>query len=187
MQKIVYSMLVSLDGYIAGPNQDISWITADDELHTHFSQQERLASATLYGRRLYEVMRYWETVDDNSPNSPQEIEYARSWQNLPKVVFSTTLTEVGPNTRLVRENIAEEIARLKAMPGQELTVGGAGLAATLGQLGLIDEYRLYVQPVVLGAGTPFFPTSGPQLNLKFINTHTFGNGTVLMHYQALPA
>ena len=187
MRKIVYSMIVSLDGYIAGPNQDLSWTLPDEELHTHFNQQESLASAQLYGRRLYVVMRYWETAETNPTNpasAPHELEYARIWRNIPKVVFSRTLTEVGPNARLVRDNVADEIARLKAQPGEQMVVGGAGLAATLMRLGLIDEYRLYVQPVVLGGGTPFFAPSEAKVNLKLLDTRTFGNGTVLLHYQS---
>jgi dihydrofolate reductase len=184
MRKIVYSMIVSLDGYIAGPNQDIRWTMVDEELHTHFNQQESSASVQLYGRRLYEVMRYWETADKNPDSSPVELEYARIWQSIPKVVFSRTLAEVGPNARLVRDNVAKEVAALKAQPGQPMFVGGAGLAAAFMRLGLIDEYQLYVQPVVLGGGTSFFPPSETKVNLKLLDTRTFSNGTVMLHYRS---
>lgn len=182
MRKVIYSMIVSLDGYIAGPNQDISWTMVDEELHMHFNQLESSADAQLYGRRLYEVMRYWETAHTNPDISAYELEYARIWQGIPKVVFSRTLTEVGPNARLVRDNVAEEVAALKAQPGQDLFVGGAGLAATFMRLGLIDEYQLYVQPVVLGGGTPFFAPSESKVNLELMDTRTFSNGTVMLHY-----
>ncbi len=184
MRKVVYSMIVSLDGYIAGPNQDISWHLIDEELHTYFNQPDRSASAHLYGRRLYEVMCYWETAETNPASAPHELEYARIWQSIPKVVFSRTLTEVGPNARLVRENVADEIARLKAQPGKQMFVGGAGLAATCKRLGLIDEYRLYVQPVVLGGGTPFLAPSESTVTLKLLDTRAFSNGTALLHYRS---
>lgn len=185
MATLVYSMIVSLDGYIAGPGQDPSWTLMDEELHSYFNQVDRSAGAHLYGRRLYETMRYWETAEKNPDSSPVELEYARIWQGIPKVVFSRTLTEVGPNTRLVRDHVAEEVAALKAQPGEAMFVGGAGLAATFMRLGAIDEYRLYVQPVVLGGGTPFFASSEVQLNLKLLDTRTFSNGTVMLHYQSV--
>src|SRR5919106_3211539 len=137
MGKVIYSMGVSLDGFIAGPRGEIS-VVPDEELHRFHNQQARELGVHLYGRRLYEVMRYWETAEEN-PSAPEvELEFARIWKDTPKIVFSRTLENVEGNARLVREDAAEEVARLKEQPGKDLAVGGAGLASTFMKLGLID-------------------------------------------------
>ena len=154
MRKLIYSMGVTLDGYIAGPAGEIDWSAPDEELHRFHNQQARETGAHLYGRGLYETMRFWETADQD-PSRPQyALEFARIWKETPKIVFSRTLERVEGDYRLVRGNAAAEVARLKEEPGADLAVGGAGLAATFIRLGLVDEYRLFVSPVVLGAGTP---------------------------------
>src|SRR5215204_7174639 len=136
MRKLIYSMGVSLDGFIAGPGGDIGWSVPDEELHRFHNQQMREVGAQLCGRRLYEVMLYWETADEQ-PSAPDfELEFARVWKDIPKIVFSKTLEEVEGNARLVRDSVAEEVARLKEQPGKDLAVGGAGLASTLMKLGL---------------------------------------------------
>ena len=157
MRKVTYAMSVSLDGYIKAADGDQSWAFPDAELHRYFNQRESTLSAVLYGRRLYEDMvAFWPTADENPAAPPEEIEYARIWKSMPKVVFSRTLAQVGWNSRLVRGNLAEEVNRLKAQPGGDMSVGGAELAASFTQLGLIDEYWLYFHPVVLGGGKPMF-------------------------------
>src|SRR4051794_16832780 len=157
MRKLIYSMGVSLDGFIAGPGGEIDWSGPDEELHRFHNQQTRELGAHLCGRRLYEVMTYWETADAN-PSAPEhELEFARIWKALPKIVFSSTLDAVEGNARLATDGVAEEVAKLKEQPGKDLAVGGAGLATTLIERDLVDEYRLFISPVVLGAGTPFFP------------------------------
>jgi dihydrofolate reductase len=183
MRKLIYSMGVSLDGFIAGPDGEIDWSAPDEELHRFHNQQAREVGAELYGRRLYEAMRYWETAEEN-PSAPEhELEFARIWKDTPKIVFSKTLEKVEGNARLVRDNVAEEVARLKEEPGKHLAVGGAGLASTFMKLGLIDEYRLFVSPVVLGGGTPYFPALDERINLELLETRTFGSRVVYLRYQ----
>jgi dihydrofolate reductase len=183
MRKLVYSMGVSLDGFIAGPGGNIQWSAPGEELHRFHNQQARDTDVNLYGRRLYETMRYWETADQN-PSAPEvELEFARIWKDTPQVVFSRTLEKAEGNARLVSDNAAEEVARLKEEPGNELAVGGAGLASTLMKAGLIDEYRLFVYPVVLGAGTPYFPALDERIDLELVETRDFGSRVVHLRYQ----
>jgi dihydrofolate reductase len=175
-------MTVSLDGFIAGPNGEIDWSAPDEELHRFHNQQVREVGTHLCGRRLYEVMTYWETADENPAAAEYELEFARIWKALPKVVFSKTLETVAGNARLVRDGAAEEVAKLKEQPGKDLAVGGAGLASTLMKAGLIDEYRLFVSPVVLGGGTPYFPALDERINLELVETQTFGSRVVYVRY-----
>ena len=174
---------MSLDGYIAGPDGEIDWSAPDEELHRFHNQQTRELGAHLCGRRLYEVMVYWETADEKPSAPDHELEFARIWKNVPKIVFSKTLEKVEGNARLVRDSVAEEVAKLKGQPGKDLAVGGAGLAATLTKLGLIDEYRLFVSPVVLGGGTPYFPALDERINLELAETQTFGARVVYVRYR----
>jgi dihydrofolate reductase len=184
MRKLIYSFGVSLDGFIAGPDGKIDWSAPDEELHRFHNQQARELGAQLYGRRLYETMRAWETWADDNPSAPEyELEFARIWKATPKIVFSTTLDEVEGNARLVRDNAAEEAARLKEEPGKDLAVGGADLASTLMKAGLIDEYGLFVSPVVLGGGTPFFPALDERINLELVETRTFGSRVTYLRYR----
>jgi dihydrofolate reductase len=182
MRKLIYSMGVSLDGFIAGPGGEIDWSAPDEELHRFHNRQTREIGVHLCGRRLYETMLYWETADEK-PSAPEhELEFARIWKSIPKIVFSTTLEAVEGNARLVPNGVAEEVARLKEQPGKDLAVGGAGLASTLTKLGLIDEYRLFVSPVVIGGGTPYFPTLEETIDLELIETRTFGSRVVYVRY-----
>jgi dihydrofolate reductase len=182
MRNVIYSMGVSLDGFIAGPNGEIDWSAPDEELHRFHNEQTRELGAHLCGRRLYETMVYWETADQNPSATEYELEFARIWQGLPKIVFSTTLERVEGNARLATDGVAEEIAGLKAQPGRDLAVGGAGLAASAARLGLIDEYRLFVSPVILGGGTPFFPALDERVDLELIETRRFGSRVVYLRY-----
>jgi dihydrofolate reductase len=183
MRKLIYSMGMSLDGFIAGPDGEIDWSAPDAELHRFHNQQARETGAHLYGRRLYEVMRYWETAEENSSAPEHELEFARIWKDTPKIVFSNTLETVEGNARLVKDSAAEEVTRLKEQPGKDLAVGGAGLASTFIKLSLIDEYRLFVSPVVLGGGTPYFPALDERINLELVETRTFGSRVVYLRYQ----
>jgi dihydrofolate reductase len=183
MRKLIYSMGVSLDGFIAGPGGEIDWSAPDEELHRFHNQQARELGAHLCGRRLYEEMTYWDTADENPSAAEHELEFARIWKNLPKVVFSNTLDTVGPNARLAADGVAEEVARLKDQPGKDLAVGGAGLAATCIELDLVDEYGLFVSPVVLGGGTPYFPTLEARTDLELLETRTFGSRVVYVRYR----
>jgi dihydrofolate reductase len=182
MRKLIYSMTMSLDGFISGPDGEIDWSPPDEELHRFHNQRVREIGAHLLGRRLYEEMLYWETADQD-PSAPEHVlEFARIWQELPKIVFSRTLEKVEGNARLVRDGAAEEVAKLKQQPGKDLAVGGAGLASTFIELGLVDEYLPFVSPVVLGGGTPFFPALEERIDLKLAETRTFGSRVVYLRY-----
>ncbi|HEY0343314.1 MAG TPA: dihydrofolate reductase family protein [Solirubrobacteraceae bacterium] len=183
MRKVIYSMTVSLDGLIAGPGGEIDWSPPDEELHRFHNQQTRDIGVHLCGRRLYETMVYWETAEENPSAAEYELEFARIWKALPKLVFSRTLRQVEGNARLLRDGVAEEVAALKQQPGKDIAVGGAGLASTLVELGLVDEYRLFVSPVVLGAGTPYFPALEARIDLELVETRTFGSRVVYVRYR----
>ena len=182
MRKVIFSMGVSLDGFIAGPDGTFAWAAPDEELHRFHNEQMREVGVHLMGRRLYETMVFWETADQVAGRSDFEYEFAGIWQRLPKVVFSTTLDSVVGDTRLLRGDPETELERLQAEPGADIAVGGAGLAAGLSRRGLIDEYRLFVNPVLAGGGTPFFaPLESPQA-LELIEMRTFGRGVVYQRY-----
>jgi dihydrofolate reductase len=183
MRQLIYSMGVSLDGFIAGPAGEIDWSAPNEELHRFHNQQTREIGVHLCGRRLYENMRYWETAEENPSAGEVELEFAAIWKAIPKIVFSTTLETVQGNTRLLRDGVAEEVADLKRQPGKDLAVGGAGLASTLITLGLVDEYRLFVSPVVLGGGTPYFPALEERVNLELLETRTFGCRVLYVRYR----
>lgn len=183
MRRLIYSTGVSLDGFIAGPGGEIDWAAPDEELHRFHNQQTQELGAHLCGRRLYETMVYWETADENPSATPVELEFARIWQALPKVVFSSTLQNVEGNASLAREGVAEVLAKLKAQPGKDIAIGGAGLAATAMRQGLIDEYRLFVSPVILGGGTPFFPSIEDRSDLELVESRTFGSRVVYLRYR----
>jgi dihydrofolate reductase len=180
MRRLIYSMGVSLDGYIAGPGGEFDWAAPDAELHRFHNEQTLELDAHLCGRRLYEEMLYWETAKEDDSI---EGEFAGIWKRLPKIVFSTTLERVEGNARLATDGVAEEVARLKEQPGKDLAVGGAGLASTCARLDLIDEYRLFVHPVVVGGGTPFFPPLDARVDLELVETRTFGSRVVYMRHR----
>jgi dihydrofolate reductase len=180
---VVYSIGVSLDGFVAGPGGDIGWAAPDAELHAFHNEQTAELGAHLCGRRLYETMLPWEGEDLLGSPSEEVRAFARLWQALPKVVFSRTLTGVEGNARLATAGPAEEVARLGAPRGGDVAVGGAGLAATFAVLDLIDEYRLFVSPVVLGGGTPYFPSLSRRMDLELIETRTFGSRVVYLRYR----
>src|SRR5271154_7301405 len=140
MRSLIYSMTVSLDGFIAGPSGDIDWWVPDEELFRFHTQQVQETGVYLCGRRLYETMVYWETAEE-SPLAADQADVAQIWKALPKVVFSTTLKSVAGNTRLARDGVGEEVSRLKEQPGKDIAVGGAGLARACMELELIDEWR----------------------------------------------
>ena len=183
MRNVIYSMTVSLDGFIAGPGGDIDWSVPSEELHRFHNEQVRELGAYFCGRRLYEVMTYWDTAPENPSLGETELEFARIWQALPKIVFSNTLDKVEGNARLATGGIAEEVARLREQPGKDLAVGGAGLAASFIRMGLVDEFRLFVSPVALGAGTRYFPGLDERIKLELVETRTFGSRVVFVRYR----
>ena len=186
MGTVSYSMGVSLDGFIAGPDGEIDWTTPDEELFQFHIDRTRELRAHLCGRGLYQEMLVWETASESRWN-PRELEFARIWKALPKLVFSSTLERVEGNAGLATDDVATEVAKLKEQPGGDVSVGGAGLAATLVELDLIDEYRLFVYPVVLGGGTPYFPARAGRLDLELLETRTFGSRVVHLRYRRVPA
>jgi dihydrofolate reductase len=186
MRKLIYSMSVSLDGFIAAPDGEIDWGVPDEELHRFHNQQVHEVGTHLLGRRLYETMLYWETAEENPSAAEVELEFARIWKSLPRIVFSKTLEKVEGNARLAREGVAEEVAKLKEQPGKDIAVGGAGLASTCIELGLVDDYRLFVYPVVLGGGTPYFPALEEKIDLELVETRTFGSRVVYLRYRRAP-
>ena len=182
MRKLIYSFGVSLDGFIAGPGGAIDWSAPSEELHRFHNEQARETGVHLYGRGLYEVMKFWETAEEDPERSDVELEFARIYKATPKVVFSSTLEKVEGNSTLVRGDAVKEVARLKEEPGKDLAVGGAGLASSLIDAGLVDEYRLFVNPVILGAGTPFFPALDHRIPLELAETRTFASRVVYLRY-----
>jgi dihydrofolate reductase len=183
MPNLIFSMTVSLDGFTAGPGGEIDWSPPDEELHRFHNEQTRELGAHLLGRRLYETMVYWETAGEQPSISEYELEFARIWQKLPKIVFSSTLEKVEGNARLASGGLAEEVAKLKEEPGKDIAIGGAGLAASAMKLDLIDEYRLFLSPVVLGGGTPYFPALNERIELELVETQTFGSRVVYVRYR----
>ena len=184
MRSVTYSLSMSLDGYIVGPDGGFDWSVPDEELFRFATDEVRDLGVHLLGRRLYETMLYWETSDEDPALDIPEQEFAALWRPLPKVVFSTTLTEVRGNARLATGGLAEEIERLRAEPGPgNIGIGGATLAAEAAALDLIDEYRVRVHPVLVGGGTPYFPQLGRQTNLELVETRTFPSGVVFLHHR----
>jgi dihydrofolate reductase len=185
VRELVYSMTVSLDGYIAGPDGALDWSVPDEELFRFHHQQVQEIGVHLCGRRLYETMIYWETAEEG-PLAAEQVDFAQTWKALPKIVFSTTLESVVGNTRLAREGVGEEVSRLRGQPGKDIAVGGGGLAHACMKLGLIDEWRLFVSPVLLGGGTSYFPTLDERINLELVETKTFGSRVVYLRYRRVP-
>ena len=184
MRKIVFMMSMSLDGFIEGPNREIDWHLVDEELHRHFNEQLAAMGGFLEGRVTHELMaEFWPTADQDPASTPAMVEYSRIWRDMPKIVYSRTLERADWNTTVVREVVPEEVVALEAEAGGDLALGGADLAATFMALGLIDEYRVYVHPVLIGRGKPMFPTSDVKLSLELVETRAFGNGVVLLRYQ----
>jgi dihydrofolate reductase len=182
MPNVIYSMSVSLDGFIAGPDDELDWSVPDEELHQFHNDQVRELGAHLLGRRLYETMTYWESAEQQPSFGPVEREFAGLWQELPKIVFSTTLESVVGNTTLLRGGVVEEVEKLKRQPGKDIGVGGAGLAAALIAENLVDEYRLFFNPVVLGAGTPYLPALDRRIDLQLAERREFGSRVVYLRY-----
>ena len=184
MRKLILMMSVSVDGFIEGPDRDIDWHMVDDELHRHFNQQLSAMGAFLSGRVTYELMaRFWPTADTDPSSTQPMVEFARIWRDMPKIVFSRTLRRADWNTTVVRDVVPEEIQALKAQPGGDLVLGGADVAAAFMRHDLIDEYRLYVHPVVIGRGKPLFQPANVKRELRLAETRSFGSGVVLLRYQ----
>ncbi len=184
MRRIVFHLGMSLDGYFEGPDADISWHRVDEELHTFFNEQLATASAFLEGRVTYELMEaYWPTADQDPDAPPPMVQFAKIWRNTPKVVYSRTLDTVGPNATLVRDVVPEEVRALQALPGGEMVVGGPVLAEAFRRHDLIDEYRIFVNPVLVGQGRQIFGPDQTPTDLELIETRAFPNGVVMLRYE----
>ena len=184
MRSVIYSMGVSLDGYIVGPDGRFDWTAPDQEVFRFVTDETRELAAYVMGRRLYETMLYWETADQDPSLDDDALMWAAIWKPLPKVVFSTTLSVVEGNARLATGSLVEEIERLRAEPGDgDVAIGGATLAGEAARLDLIDEYRPRVHPVLVGGGNPFYPQSERLVALKLVESRTFGSQTVYFCYR----
>ncbi|KIF05075.1 deaminase [Streptomyces sp. RSD-27] len=186
MRRVIYSMGMSLDGYIVGPDGTFGWTEPDEEVFRFVLEEERGVAVHLLGRRLYETMLYWETADRDPSLDAAMLEWAALWKPLPKVVFSTTLETVQGCARLATGGLAEEIGRLRAEPGDgDIAIGGATLAAEAAALDLIDEYRTRVHPVLVGGGIPFFPRRERRVDLELVGTRTFPSGVVHLRHRVV--
>lgn len=183
MRELVYSMSVSLDGFISGPAGEIDWTAPDEELHRFHNEATREIGIHLLGRRLYETMLFWESAEDDPELTDFARDFAQIWKPLPKLVFSTTLGEVEGNATLAAGGVVEEVERLKSEPGKGLAVGGADLASTLVEHDLIDDYRIFTLPILLGEGRPFFPPLKRRIELELVETRSFGSRVVYSRYR----
>jgi dihydrofolate reductase len=173
MAKLVFGMNQSLDGYV-----DHTAFAPDSTLFRHFVEQAQMQTGSVYGSRMYDIMRYWD--DDQGEWNADESAFAAAWQRQPKWVVSRSLKTVGPNARLVEGDLATAIRTLKAEHDGEIEVAGTRLAYSLGELGLIDEYRIYLHPVVLGHGTPLF--AGPRPRLRLVDSERIGADVLRLTY-----
>jgi len=187
VRKVIVAMQVTLDGFIEGPNGELDWAMKEDEetWKDHFELMQSV-DTLLMGRVMYPAYeKYWLSAPTNPSSTKNELEYARLADKMQKIVFSKTLEKVEwKTTRIIKDHIAEEILNMKQQPGKDMVLlGGAGLVSTFMNLGLIDEYHLVVNPVVVGGGKPLFKDVKDRLNLKLLKTRTFRNGNVLLYYQ----
>src|SRR5256712_8412650 len=184
MRSVTYSMGVSLDGYIVGPDGGFNGTAPDEAVFRFRIGEIREIGVHLMGRRLYETMLYWETADQDPSLDDAELEWAALWKPLPKVVFSTTLSAVQGNARLASGGLTEEVERLRAEPVEgDIAIGGATLAAEAAALGLIDEYRARGYPVLVVGGIPFFPQRERRVDLELVETRTFSSRVVYLRYR----
>ena len=182
MARLIYSAIASLDGYIEDRDGKFGWAKPDAEVHSFVNEQERSVGTHLYGRRLYETMRYWEDGGDGPDDPPEAHEYAAIWRAADKVVYSRTLTEATTaRTRIEPEFDPDSVAALKVAAERDLGIGGAGLAAQALAAGLVDEVSLFLHPVAVGGGKPALPVAG-RLDLDLLGQRRFESGVVLLRY-----
>ena len=182
MARLIYSAIMSLDGYTADADRRFEWAAPDEEVHAFVNELERPVGTYLYGRRMYETMRYWETAHTLAGQSPASLDFARIWQAADKIVYSTTLQSADTaRTRVERDFDPEQVRKLKEAGSRDLTVGGPHLAAQAIAAGLVDEYQLFVVPAVVGGGTRALPGQ-VRLNLALAQEHKFGSGIVYLCY-----
>ncbi len=188
MRKVVLFMHLSLDGFAAGPNHELDFMSYDDELAQWADELVQTVGSPLYGRTTYQLMEgYWPTVLTNPNAKEQTLKHAQWVENVPKIVFSKTLNEVTwNNTRLIKDNIAEEVNKLKQQPGKDLVIfGSPGLSANFLNMGLIDEYQFTIHPVILGDGLSMFNNNTTKSRLKLLDTKTLKSGVITAHYETI--
>jgi dihydrofolate reductase len=183
MAKLIYSAISSLDGFVADEDGNFDWAAPDEEVHSFVNDLERPVGTYLYGRRMYDVMAYWETAHTGADQPPVVRDFADIWQAADKIVYSRTLETVSSaRTRIERAFDPEAVRQLKARAVRDLTVGGPELAAQAIEAGLVDEYHLFLTPVVVGGGTRSLP-EGVRLELELLDERRFGSGVVHLHYR----
>ena len=181
MAKLIYSAITSLDGYVADEQGNFDWAAPDEEVHAYVNDLERQVGTYLYGRRMYEVMVYWETAP--AGQSPVEQDYTRIWREADKVVYSKSLqTPSSERTVIERDFDPEAVRRLTDAAHRDVSVSGPGLAGQAIEAGLVDECHLFVNPVVVGGGNPSLP-SNIRLDLELLDEHRFRSGVVHLHYR----
>lgn len=184
MTRFTYAMSVSADGFAAAADGSLDWVEMDEEVHARFNDLARGADAFVYGRGMWEVMApFWPNALNEPDAEPVMADFARVWRDTAKVVFSSTLSEVGYGARLVKGDVVDAVPALREEFAGRILVGGPGIAAPLIQHDLIDEYVVSVHPVILGGGTPFFPPLASWLRLRLLETKVFGGGAVLHRYE----
>jgi dihydrofolate reductase len=183
MAKLIYSAITSLDGYVADEDGNFDWAAPDEEVHSFVNDLERPVGTYLYGRRIYEVMVYWETAHTLADQPPFVQDFAEIWQGADKIVYSNTLETVSSaRTRIERDFDPEAVRQLKASAERDISVGGPDLAAQAIEAGLVDEYHVFVSPIVLGSGKQSLPDN-VRLKLELLDERRFGNGMVHLHYR----
>ena len=185
MAKLIYAAITSLDGYIEDAEGTFEWAAPDEQVHAFVNDLERPVGTYLYGRRMYQTMVFWERPPDLAAQPPVVQDFAKIWQAADKIVYSKTLQTVSSaKTRIEQEFDVEEVRQLKANAARDLTVGGPELAAQAIEAGLVDEYQLFLVPVVVGSGKRWLPGNGVRVNLELLDERRFRNGTVYLHYRA---
>ncbi len=186
MAKLIYSAIMSLDGYVADEDGNFDWAAPDEEVHAFVNDLERPVGTYLYGRRMYETMKYWEGAHTEAGQTPVALDFAEVWQATDKVVFSKTLATVSSaRTRIERDFDPDAIARMKALAGREITVGGPNLAAQAIRAGLVDEIHLFLTPIVVGGGARALPPTA-RVHLELLGERRFAGGVVHLHYRCVP-
>jgi dihydrofolate reductase len=183
MAKLIYSAISSLDGYVADDDGNFDWAAPDEEVHAFVNDLERPIGTYLYGRRMYETMVFWESPPNLDTEPPVFQDYARVWQGADKVVYSRSLENASSaSTRIEREFMPETVRRLKATSAHDISIGGPELAAEAIRAGLVDEYHLFITPIVVGGGKPSLP-SNLRLQLELVDERRFASGVVHLHYR----
>ena len=183
MAKLSYQMLSSLDGYVQDATGNFDWATPDEEVHRHANQEQARVGTDIYGRKMYEMMVYWETADQSPDTPPEGVEFSQYWQASEKIVISRSLTEVRTRrTRIMPGFDADAMRKLKADSSKPISVSGPTLASQFLREGLVDEISIYYVPVVAGGGLPMFPNVDHIIKLERLEQRAFRSGTIFVRY-----